>query len=93
MRSWGRGKSRRLFRDARLMNSTVDKWSVSPIADTSEIYRRETGKRGAICGTRVTHGPFGKIKNIHPNGPAASRPPQMTPGRRAKPHNGLLPDG
>src|ERR1700689_3839867 len=54
--------------------------SVSPIVSISELYRREIGKHGVICRTRVTQGPFGKIKDIHPNGPAASRQPPTTPG-------------
>jgi Domain of unknown function (DUF427) len=37
------------------------------------------------CGTRVSPGPFGKIKIIHPNGPAASRPPHTARAPRANP--------
>jgi hypothetical protein len=93
MRSRQRGKSRELFRDLHPMNSIADKRSVSPVVDTSEIYRGEAGKRGVICGMRVIQGPFGKIKIIHPNGPAASRPAQPTPGHRAKPDAGLPTGG
>jgi hypothetical protein len=46
-----------------------------------------------MCGTRVIQGPFGKIKIIYPNGPAASRPPQTTPRTRAKPDNGVPTGG
>jgi hypothetical protein len=67
------------------------KGSVSPIADTSEIYRREAGKRGVMCGQESLRVRSAKSKTSERTRSFA--PPQTTPGTRADPDNGLPTGG